>query len=212
MYGDGKGQAGSTSIAAGAFTWKEPSIKPMAADSNVTEYTIVFTPSDTANYNSVEAKVKLTVNKAQNAPNMPGSAMSVSNSIEKVGSVPLPAGWEWQASDKDTALEAGVAVSTVAVYTGADKGNYENETVTAAITRADCSHENTELRNVVTATCQKKGYSGDTYCLDCGGMLAKGAETDQADYSGGTATCISGKVCEVCGTEYWKKEFFLIFS
>ena len=124
----------------GTFTWQEPSAKPVVADSNVTEYTVVFTPSDTANYNPVEAKVTLTVNKAQNAPNMPGSTMDVSNSLEKVGDVSLPEGWEWQASDQDTALEVGKTVSAVAVYAGADKGNYENETVTVAITRSACDH------------------------------------------------------------------------
>ncbi len=139
LYGDGKGQAGNgagnTAPVTGTFTWKEPAAKPVAADSNVTEYTVVFTPSDTANYDSVEAKATLAVNKAQNAPNMPGSTMDVSNSLEKAGDVPLPEGWEWQASDRDTALEVGKPISAVAVYTGADKGNYEKETVTVTITR-----------------------------------------------------------------------------
>ena len=56
--------------------------------------------------------------------------------------------------------------------------------IAVPITRADCEHEKTELRNAVAATCQQKGYSGDTYCLDCGELLAKGAETDLADHSG----------------------------
>ncbi len=144
QYGNGAGQAGngaeSTEAVAGTFTWKEPSEKPAVADSSMTEYAVIFTPSDTADYHPVETKVKLTVNKAQYAPNMPGSAMDVSNSMEKAGDVPLPEGWEWQASDKDTALVTGAAVNAVAVYTGADKGNYEKETVTVAITRSVFDH------------------------------------------------------------------------
>ena len=30
-----------------------------------------------------------------------------------------------------------------------------------------CSHTNTETVNVVKATCEKVGYSGDTKCVDC---------------------------------------------
>lgn len=126
----------------GGWNWQSADIVPTVNNSG---YVAVFTPSDTANYNSVEAKVKLTVNKAQNAPNMPSSSMSVRNSLEKAGDVPLPEGWEWQASDRDTVLKAGVPVSAVAVYTGADKGNYEKETVTVVITRAARSNEGGDI-------------------------------------------------------------------
>lgn len=132
--------------------------------------------------------------------------MNVARRFEKVGDVGLPEGWQWQDTDRDTALEIGVPVTATAVYTGADRDNYRNVTVSVAITRADCDHEHTEIRNAVTATCQRKGYTGDTWCLDCGELLAKGTETDLADHSGGTATCISGKVCQVCGTEYTGKD------
>ncbi len=37
-----------------------------------------------------------------------------------------------------------------------------------------CSHSNTELRNVKTETCGADGYSGDTYCLDCGKVIKSG--------------------------------------
>lgn len=149
----------------------------MAADSNVTEYTIVFTPSDMANYNSVEAKVRLTVNKAQNTPNMPGSKMDVPNSLEKVGDVPLPEGWEWQASDQDTALEVGKPVSAVAVYTGADKGSYEKETVTVVITRSDCGHVAGDIlytgAGEKAPTCTEDG-TGHRECTKCGAVIELG--------------------------------------
>ena len=37
-----------------------------------------------------------------------------------------------------------------------------------------CSHQRTELWNKVAADCTKTGYSGDTYCLDCGGKISQG--------------------------------------
>ena len=187
----------------GSFAWKDGSIKP---DSGSAAYTVVFTPADSTDYSSVETQVTLVTGKAENAPDMPPSAMNVARRFEKVGDVGLPEGWQWQDTDRDTALEIGVPVTATAVYTGADRDNYRNVTVSVAITRADCDHEQTEIRNAVTATCQRKGYTGDTWCLDCGELLAKGTETDLADHSGGTATCIRGKVCQVCGTEYTGKD------
>ena len=187
----------------GSFAWKDGSIKP---DSGSAAYTVVFTPADSTDYSSVETQVTLVTGKAENAPDMPPSAMNVARRFEKVGDVGLPEGWQWQDTDRDTALEIGVPVTATAVYTRADRDNYRNVTVSVAITRADCGHEHTETRNAVTATCQRKGYTGDTWCLDCGELLAKGTETDLADHSGGTATCIRGKVCQVCGTEYTGKD------
>ena len=37
-----------------------------------------------------------------------------------------------------------------------------------------CAHENTEIRDAVAATCTEDGYTGDTYCLDCGEKIAVG--------------------------------------
>ena len=209
QYGNGAGQAGdgagSTAAVAGTFTWKEPSAKPVVADSNVTEYTVVLTPSDTANYNPVEAKVTLTVNKAQNAPNMPGSTMDVSNSLEKVGDVSLPQGWEWQASDQDTALEVGKTVSAVAVYAGADKGNYENETVTVAITRSACDHVAGEIlytgAGEKAPACTGDGL-GHRECTKCGSVVESGIVVKAPGHTGGTATCSKRAVCTRCGQPY----------
>lgn len=35
-------------------------------------------------------------------------------------------------------------------------------------TAKPCDHKNTEIRNAKDATCTKDGYTGDTYCKDCG--------------------------------------------
>ena len=197
---------GDGTVVPGSFVWKDGSIKPAVPDSGSTRYAVVFIPADGINYSSVETVVTLVIGQAENAPGMPPESMKVARRYEKAGSVPLPEGWQWQETDRDTALEIGVPVTATAVYNGEDRENYKNVSVAVAITRSECDHKNTELRNAAAATCQKKGYSGDTYCLDCGELLAKGAETDLADHSGGTATCVSGRVCTVCGTEYGAKD------
>ena len=47
----------------GAFAWKNSGSTPTAADSQKTEYDVTFTPSDKGNYNAVDTKLTLTVNK-----------------------------------------------------------------------------------------------------------------------------------------------------
>ena len=161
---------------AGTFAWKNSNIKPTVADSGKTEYDVTFTPSDTDNYNAVDMKISLTVNKAAKAPNMPEAAMAPAHSTKKVGDIILPEGWSWQEADKDTVLADGVAVTATAVYTGADKGNYETESVSITITRSECDHAHTEIRNQREATCTQTGYTGDTYCTDCNKLLSTGKE------------------------------------
>ena len=161
---------------AGTFAWKNSNIKPTVADSGKTEYDVTFTPSDTDNYNAVDMKISLTVNKAAKAPNMPEAAMAPARSTKKVGNITLPEDWSWQEADRDTALADGVAVTATAVYTGADKGNYETESVSITITRSECDHTHTEIRNQREATCTQTGYAGDTYCTDCDKLLSTGKE------------------------------------
>ena len=187
----------------GAFAWKNSSIKPTVADSGKTECDVTFTPSDTANYNTVGIKLSLTVNKAAKAPNMPETTMTPAHSTKKVGDITLPDGWSWQEADRDTVLADGVAVTATAVYTGADKGNYETESVSITITRSKCDHTHTEIRNQQEATCKKEGYTGDTYCKDCGEKLATGTATVKKAHTVGTpATCVSKAVCSVCSETF----------
>ena len=187
----------------GAFAWKNSSSKPTAADSQKTEYDVTFTPSDKDNYNAVDTKLTLTVNKAAQAPNMPETTMTPAHSTKKVGDITLPDGWSWQEADKDTALADGVAVTANAIYTGTDKGNYETESVSITITRSKCDHTHTEIRNQQEATCKKEGYTGDTYCKDCGEKLATGTATVKKAHTVGTpATCVSKAVCSVCSETF----------
>ena len=57
-------------VVPGTFTWSDTSVKPAVSDSNTTEYEVTFTPTDTKNYNTATAKVKLTVNKADITPSV----------------------------------------------------------------------------------------------------------------------------------------------
>ena len=187
----------------GTFAWKNSSIKPTAADSQKTEYDVTFTPSDKDNYNAVDTKLTLTVNKAAQAPNMPQAAMAPAHSTKKVGDITLPDGWSWQEDDKDTALADGVAVTANAIYTGTDKDNYETESVSITITRSECEHKNTEIINKKDATCSVEGYTGDTFCKDCGETLATGTTIEKKPHTVGTsATCVSKAVCSVCGEAF----------
>ena len=187
----------------GTFAWKNSSSRPTAADSQKTEYDVTFTPSDKDNYNAVDTKLALTVNKAAQAPNMPQAEMAPAHSTKKVGDITLPDGWSWQEDDKDTALVDGVAVTANAFYTGTDKGNYETESVSITITRSECEHKNTEIINKKDATCSVEGYTGDTYCKDCGKTLATGTTIEKKPHTVKmSATCVSKAVCSVCGETF----------
>ena len=179
VYGDGKGNAssltGGDAEVTGTFTWNTPDVKPAVSDSDTTEYEVIFTPTDIVNYETVTMKIKLTVNKAENAPDMPGDTMNVAFDCKKVSDVALGReNWAWQDSDLGTALSVGVVTTATAVYTGADQGNYENETVTVKITRSVCRHQQTVVKNAVEATCTGTGYTGDTYCTECDQITVSG--------------------------------------
>ncbi len=207
VYGDGKGNAssltGGEAEVTGTFAWSTPDDKPTVSDSNATEYEVIFTPADTDNYEPVTMKIKLTVNKAENAPDMPGDTMNVAFGCKKVSDVALDReNWVWQDSDLETALNVGVETTATAVYTGADKGNYKNETVTVKITRSVCSHLQTVVRNAQEATCTEAGYTGDTYCTECNRITVSGTLIPAKGHRGGVASCTKRAVCEVCQEEY----------
>lgn len=207
VYGDGKGNTssltGGDAEVTGTFTWNTPDVKPAVSDSDTTEYEVIFTPTDIVNYETVTMQMKLTVNKAENAPNMPGDTMNVAFDCKKVSDVALGReNWAWQDSDLGTALSVGVETTATAVYTGADKGNYKNETVAVKITRSVCSHLQTIVENAAEATCTQEGYTGDTYCTECNQITVSGTVIPAKGHKGGTASCTKKAVCEVCQEEY----------
>lgn len=60
----------------------------------------------------------------------------------------------------------------------------------------------TEIRGIIEATCTEAGYTGDTYCVGCGSFLYSGSSIQTLPHTGGTATCSTQAVCEICGTPY----------
>lgn len=61
----------------------------------------------------------------------------------------------------------------------------------------------TEIRGAVTADCGNDGYTGDSYCLDCGEKVANGSVIPATGkHTGGEATCKDKAVCDVCGKAY----------
>ena len=164
----------SGTAVSGSFAWKDATVKPNVADSNQTAYTVVFTPDDTDNYEITETTVTLNIRRAGNTPNLPANQMDVTYGNKKVKDVQLPDGWEWADADLETELVVGTAVHATAVYIGEGHGNYETESVVIAITRLACTHANTEVRDAKTVSCGVNGYTGDTYCKDCGILLQRG--------------------------------------
>ena len=103
--------------------------------------------------------------------------------------------------------------NTAADGSGTSYADGDNITLTADTTlyaQWRCSHAVTEVRDAKDATCTKDGYTGDTYCKDCGkkigtgtAILAKG-HTEVIDEAV-AATCTTpgkteGAHCSVCGT------------
>ncbi|MBQ8823122.1 MAG: Ig domain-containing protein [Lachnospiraceae bacterium] len=64
---------------------------------------------------------------------------------------------------------------------------YSDETgttvVTDVVTKATGNHVNTEIKNAVAATEEAEGYTGDTYCKDCGVKLATGEVINKLDHT-----------------------------
>ena len=77
-------------------------------------------------------------------------------------------------------------------------------------------HQHTEIRNKKEATCKETGYSGDTWCKDCGKKILSGqtiAKTENHSWDAGKvttkATCTEeGEktfTCSICGDEKTEK-------
>ena len=165
--------------------------------------TVTVSLSETKCYTgAAEQTITVTVNKAPKPPKMPGSIMHPAHSKNKVGDVELPQGWAGADSDKEITLEDGKAVTATANYVGSDAGNYKNESVEITLTRSECDHPKTELKNAKPATCKETGYTGDTYCVKCEELVVSGTEIPLGKHQGGKATCTHQAVCTVCGASY----------
>ena len=63
------------------------------------------------------------------------------------------------------------------------------------------NHQNTELRNVKEATCTQEGYTGDTYCKDCGTKLSSGKTIAKTDHTWDAGKITKAATCKESGTK-----------
>ena len=106
---------------------------------------------------------------------------------------------------KATCTEEGEKTFTCSIC-----GDKKTEKISAT------GHQHTEIRNKKEATCKETGYSGDTWCKDCGKKILSGqtiAKTENHSWDAGKvttkATCTEeGEktfTCSICGDKKTKK-------
>lgn len=152
-------------------------------DKNVGTYTQITLPKlklvgDSAdNYeliqpdNPLELIARVTIQKAQKAPNMPEASIEVDYTKTTVGAVTLPAGWKFDDTKLDTALEIDKTVTVTAKYADEDAGNYEVESVEITLTRKACMHPTIKWIVDKEATVDAEG-SRHKECTVCNTVLA----------------------------------------
>ena len=100
---------------------------------------------------------------------------------------------------------------TIRGYKGTAAEEYANKNgfTFVNLDSSECEHKNTVIKNAVSATCTTDGYTGDTYCNDCGQTIVYGKTIPALGHtsevvSGKSATCTDpgltdGEKCSVCG-------------
>ena len=69
-----------------------------------------------------------------------------------------------------------------------------------------CKHAVTTIKNALTETCGKDGYTGDTYCLSCGEKVKSGTKIDKTgihsynEWQINVAANTKTRSCYICGT------------
>lgn len=112
----------------GTWTWQNPDIIPNAGTN---AYTVVFTPDDTQNYNSITAEIFVTVNKAEPEYVIPADLTAVYTPTLTLADIALPDGWRWL--DENTVLTASENTYE-AIFTPSDTENYKSITADITVT------------------------------------------------------------------------------
>lgn len=134
--------------------------------------------TETNNYTGLESReaAKFVVFKANQPENTPKDSITIPYTVKKVSQVELPADWQWVEEDASKDLPEAEAVEAKAVYAGQDKDLYITKQVTITITRSACEHPDTKVKGEEASTCTTAGYTGDTYCEQCGRKIKEGKE------------------------------------
>ena len=64
---------------------------------------------------------------------------------------------------------------------------------------AATGHQHTEIRNKKEATCKEEGYTGDTYCTDCGAKVSSGQAIAKIDHTWDNGKVTTEATCEHTG-------------
>ena len=147
----------------------------VASGTTTNAYAMGLSADDFSNTNANFAEVQfvvidglLTINKAENAPDMPTVIETYYINTQRVA---LPDNWQWS---EDIDLEKGENTAT-AQYVGEDADNYENVSVEVVVTRTDCPHdEGYTSVNPTEPTCTEDGYTGDHLCNICNEIFEQG--------------------------------------
>lgn len=134
--------------------------------------------TETNNYTGLESReaAKFVVFKAKQPENTPKDSVTTPYTVKKVSQVELPADWQWVEEDVSKDLPESEAVEAKADYAGPDKDLYITKQVTITITRSACEHPDTKVKGEEASTCTTAGYTGDTYCEQCGRKIKEGKE------------------------------------
>ena len=145
----------------------------VAYSDNINAGTATATVTGTGNYTGTVKKT-FTIDKADTPANPPTDRVVPANT--KLSEISLGGNWSWSDTDQDKSAAPDAKLTVTAVYTGADKDNYKNLSVTLVVTgsKGDCSHSETELVGSKAATCTKSGYTGDKVCKECGATVETG--------------------------------------
>ena len=102
-------------------------------------------------------------------------------------------GHDWnkgEVTTKATCTEAGVMTYTC---------NVCKETKTEEIEAT--GHQHTEIRDAKKATCIEEGYTGDTYCTDCGNMIFTGKKIEKTDHTWDNGVVSKDPTCTEKGSK-----------
>ena len=131
--------SGGVGSVAGSFVWTTGTTKPAVSDSNITEYSVTFTPMDTANYITTTANITLTVNKAATTITTKPTALaidyeqSLANCTLYGGTGNVPGSFAWTTGSINPAVSDSNTTGYSVTFTPVS-GNYATSTTTITLT------------------------------------------------------------------------------
>ena len=132
--------SGGSASVSGSFSWTNSGIEPAVSDSGVTLYSVTFTPSDTANYNTATTTVVLTVNKAAPTITSAPSASaitygdSLADSTLSGGSASVSGSFSWTSSSTEPSVSDSGTTPYSVTFTPTDSMNYSTATTSVTLT------------------------------------------------------------------------------